>query len=222
MNNKNPLEKKKNIGLRSPRHLDGIPKLLLKNLLSFVCNVPIQQPDPKIEKDKGLFQTSDLSLRMMDFLWVGWGQSEWLSLILMRNHDSTTVGKRRHPDRTLTPVSTIKRYLALLKGKWLLLDILLQSREVTEPASEAMYVLTESDSDGNRGHVSWGGLSLGLGLILWSLSPEEREKEPDRICKPKLQTIVPYSSFQDKFFLEFKKGHIGAGPVAQAFRAPCS
>lgn len=68
MNNKNPLEKKKNIGLRSPRHLDGIPKLLLKNLLSFVCNVPIQQPDPKIEKDKGLFQTSDLSLRMMDFL----------------------------------------------------------------------------------------------------------------------------------------------------------
>lgn len=72
----------------------------------------------------------------------------------MRNHDSTTVGKRRHPDRTLTPVSTIKTYLALLKGKWLLLDILLQSREVTEQAPEAMYVLTESDSDGNRGHVS--------------------------------------------------------------------
>lgn len=61
----------------------------------------------------------------------------------------------------------------LWKGKRFVWDILFQSWEDTEQAPEAMYVLTESDSDGNRDHIPWWGLSLGLGLILWC--PEETQ-----------------------------------------------
>ena len=59
----------------------------------------------------------------------------------------------------------------LLKGKWLIWDILFQSQRIQNKQIVAMHVLTKSDSDGNRDHK--GGLSLGLGLSLWS--PEETQ-----------------------------------------------
>lgn len=80
-----------------------------------------------------------------------------------------------------------------------------------------MYVLTESNSDGNTVATSPGALVLGAGAhspvseeTQDSLRPEEREEEPGKLCKSRLQTVAPHASFRDKFVLGFKKSHIAA------------
>ena len=60
----------------------------------------------------------------------------------------------------------------LLKGKWFVWDILFWSQRIQNKQIVAMYVLTESDSDGNRDHISWEACPWG-----WS-SDSEIQKKP--------------------------------------------
>lgn len=53
----------------------------------------------------------------------------------------------------------------LLKGKWFVWDILFQNQRIQNKQIVAMYVLTESDSDGNGDHISWEACPSGWGSV---------------------------------------------------------